>query len=493
MKTSPRGSKSVLEDAGSRSRERSAPTCGHGACATSLASPSLTRRSLLQIGGLGLLGLDLRRLFAAEERAAQAPAHRARARSVIFLFQFGGPSHVDTFDMKPDAPHGVRSPHGAISCGIPGVLVNERLPRLARALDKTTIVRTLHHRMTNHNSASYTALTGREPPVDDIRLRDSIELFPAYGSVADHLAPSESEVPGFVSFPHVLRDGSKTPGQHASFLGREHDPLFIGRDPNSPDFSLPELSLPASLSIERLESRRELQRLIDRQSRILEEAEIARGIDAHYDRALALLQSKRVKDAFDLSSEPDWLRERYGRTPWGQSLILARRLVEAGVRFVNVYFSQSIGGQSTTGGGWDTHGFNDTRMYPIIEAYHLPITDATLPVFLEDLESRGLLDETLVVWMGEFGRTPKINANASRDHWPHCYTALLAGGGVRRGHVYGASDRNGAHPLRDPVSPGDLAATMFHLLGIDPTTELHDAQGRPLPAADGTPILDVIA
>jgi hypothetical protein len=178
---------------------------------------------------------------------------------------------------------------------------------------------------------------------------------------------------------------------------------------------------------------------------------------------------------------------------YGQSLLLARRLVEAGTKFVTVYFSNNIGGQSTTGGGWDTHGFNNTKMYPIIEKYHLPITDQTLPTFLEDMDSRGLLEDTLVVWMGEFGRTPKINENASRDHWPDCYTVLLAGGGVKRGFIYGASDKHGAYPAENPVRPDDLAATMFHALGIDPHTQVYGAGNRPVQIADGNPVMDVFA
>ena len=206
-----------------------------------------------------------------------------------------------------------------------------------------------------------------------------------------------------------------------------------------------------------------------------------------------MLHSARLREAFDLSAEPARLRDAYGRHTYGQSSLLARRLVEAGTKFITVYFSGSIGGQSTTEGGWDTHGFNNTRMYPIIEKYHLPLTDETLPTFLEDLDSRGLLDTTLVVWMGEFGRTPKINQNVSRDHWPDCYTVLLAGGGVKRGFVYGASDKHGAYPAENPVRPDDLAATMFYLLGIDPATEVRGVGNRPLLIANGKPITGILA
>jgi uncharacterized protein (DUF1501 family) len=451
---------------------------------------AFSRRHLLKVGGLGLLGLTLPRLLWAEENK-KGP--KVRAKSVIFLFQFGGPSHLDMFDMKPDAPEQIRGPHQPISSNAPGIQVNEHLPRVAKVMDKVTLIRSLYHTMKNHNSASYYALTGHAPPTDDQRLRDSLDLFPAYGSVVDKLAPVGGEMPTFVSYPHVIADGSITPGQQASFLGKVHDPLFIAQDPNSPDFSLPELSLPANLSLERLERRRELQKLIDAQSRLIDYSAAARGLDAYYEKALAMLGSPRLRNAFNLAAEPAKVREAYGRTTYGQGCLLARRLVEAGARFVTVYFSDSIGGLSTESGGWDTHGFNNTRMYPIIEKYHLPITEQTLPTLLLDLEERGLLDTTLVVWMGEFGRTPKINDNASRDHWPQCYTALVAGGGVKRGFVYGASDKTGSHPAENPVRPDDLAATIYYLLGIDPHTEVYAVGNRPVLIAEGKPVMEVIA
>src|SRR5437762_4262883 len=230
----------------------------------------LTRRHLLKVGGLGLLGLTVPDLLRAEEWA-KGKGPRPRAKSVVFLYQFGGPSHIDMFDMKPGAPEGVRGPHKPTSTSADGIQINDRLPRLAKVMDKVTLVRSMHHTMKNHNSASYYALTGHAPPVDDIRLRDSLDLFPAYGSVVDRLAPVGGEMPTFVAYPHVIRDGSVTPGQHASFLGKVHDPLLITQDPNSPDFNLPELSLPANLSFARLEQRRELQKLIDEQSHRSEE------------------------------------------------------------------------------------------------------------------------------------------------------------------------------------------------------------------------------
>src|SRR5438874_181297 len=247
-----------------------------------LQQSRVSRRHLLKVGGMGLLGLTMPALLRAQarNRVAKIPV---RAKSVIFLYQFGGPSHIDMFDMKPAAPEGIRGPHKPIGSSADGVTVNEHLPRVAKIMDKVTLIRSMHHTMKNHNSASYYALSGHEPPLDDIRLKDTLNLFPAYGSVVSRLAPSEGEMPTFVSYPYVIRDGSVTPGQHASFLGKAHDPFLFTQDPNNPGFKLPELTLPANLSFERLEQRRELQKLIDAQSRLLEISATARGLDSYYD------------------------------------------------------------------------------------------------------------------------------------------------------------------------------------------------------------------
>lgn len=450
---------------------------------------SIDRRIALKVGGLGMLGLSLPGLLQATQQASKL---KVRAKSVIFLFQWGGPSHVDMFDMKPNAPDEIRGPLKPVSSSVPGMPVCELMPEMAKRMDRVTLIRSVTHTMKNHNSAGYYALTGQAPPRDDQRLRDSLQLYPGYGSVVDHLRPNTNGMPTYIAYPHVIRDGSITPGQHASFLGKRHDPLFFKEDPNSDDFSLPELSLPANLSLDRLNRRRELQQLVDRQTRLLEYSEKARGFDSYYDRAIQMLTSDQVRQAFEISGETDKVREKYGRTMYGQSCLLARRLSESGVKFTTVYFSDSIGGRKVGSGGWDTHGFDNTRMYKIIDKYHLPITEQTLPTLLDELEERGLLDETLVVWMGEFGRTPKINENQSRDHWPQCYTVLLAGGGVKRGYVYGSSDAQGAYPDEHPVKPEDLAATLYYLMGIDPDTHVYDHENRPRPIA-GKPILDVVA
>src|SRR5262249_10809147 len=316
-----------------------------------------------------------------------------------------GPSHLDTFDPKPNAPEGIRGEFKPIATSVPGTQLSEWLPKLAKLADKYTLIRSVHHTMKNHNSAGYYSLTRVAPPLDDQRLRDTPDLYPAYGSVVDRLAPAKDAMPTFVAYPHVLRDGSITPGQHASFLGKTYNPLFIDQDPNAPDFRLPELSLPANLSIDRLENRRQVLRLIDRQSELVEISAAARGADAFYDKALSMLTSPKVKKAFDLASEPAAVRDRYGRTTYGQGCLLARRLVEAGVRFVNVYFAASIGGKANSG-GWDTHGFNNNPMYPILKSYLIPHTEQAVPALLEDLDARRLFDETLLLWMGELCRSP---------------------------------------------------------------------------------------
>ncbi len=447
---------------------------------------SLTRRSLLQIGGMGLAGL-------AFGNPGNAQSTRSgRAKSVIFLHQWGGPSHLDTFDMKPSAPENIRGKYQPIRTSVPGWVVSEKLQRMSRVMDKVTLIRSVRHEMKNHNSAGYYSLTGVSPPTDDQRLRDSRELYPAYGSVVDRFRPSRAGTPTFVSYPHVIADGSITPGQHATFLGQTHDPFLITQDPNEDDFRLPELSLPQSVDPRRLENRREVVNLIDHSTRLLEISNRARGIESHHHRAMTMLTSPTFRNAFDLGKEPTAVRERYGRTTYGQGCLLARRLVEAGVRWVTVYFAASIGGRRFSG-GWDTHGFDNNPMYPVLDEYLLPVADQTLPTLLEDLDDRGLLDDTLVFWAGEFGRSPRINSLAGRDHWPACYTVLMAGGGIKRGYAHGASDRIGAYPSHSAVRPEDLSATLYHQLGIDPRSEVRDSLDRPLTISTGTVIDGILA
>jgi hypothetical protein len=447
----------------------------------------VSRRAVLSVGGASLLGLSFPQMLAAAD--APRAKHKARAKSVIFLHQWGGPGQHETFDPKPDAPDNVRGWYKATKTKLPGVLFGERIPKLAAMADKLCVVRCLTHTMKNHNSAGYYSLTGVAPPTDDQRLRDSVDLFPAYGSIVDKLSPAAKGVASFVAFPHVIADGSITPGQHASFLGKAHNPLFVNQDPSRADFKLPELTLPDSLTVERLENRKDILKLIDEQSDLLETSLVAQGLDESYQKAVAMLTSPRFKQAFDLSKEDKRTRDAYGRTTYGQSCLLARRVVEAGAKFVNVYFARAIGGK---GNGWDYHGFNKEDPKERLNEL-LPMTDQTLPALLTDLEARGMLDSTLVVWVGEFGRTPRISSNGGRDHWPQCYSAVLAGGGTKKGFVYGASDKLGAYATVGQMRPEDLAATMFDALGIDPDTEIRDKLNRPLPIARGKPVTELFA
>lgn len=440
-----------------------------------------TRRQVLRIGAVGTLGLTLPAVLRAEAEGRRDAA--PRARSIIFLHQFGGPSHHDTFDMKPAAPAEIRGEFNPIPSSLPGLDVCEHLPRLAKLAHVYSLVRSVHHTTSAHNSAAYYSLTGHKPLVDIVTANASATDFPAYGAIVDKLAPTTKRVPTAVSLPTMIADGPfRTPGEFAGFLGKQHDPLFITDDPNKPDFRVDQLSLPVDVPLARVADRRALLSGLVARARLAESEAAVRGMASYQQKALDLLTAPETARAFDIQSEPSEVRDRYGRTTYGQSVLLARRLVEAGVRFVTVYYSPGIG-------GWDTH----TNNFPTLRDSRLPITDQTVSALLEDLDARGLLDETMVVWTGEFGRTPRINRDAGRDHWPQCYTILMAGGGLKRGYIHGASDDSGAYPKDSPCTPDDIAATMFHCLGIDPATELRDQLDRPIPVSYGRPIEPLLA
>jgi hypothetical protein len=438
---------------------------------------AVSRRSVLQVGALGWLGLGLPAALRAEGGSI-----RVRAKSVIFLHQFGGASHHDTFDLKPEAPSEIRGSFRPIATSLPGLEVCEHLPRLARLADRFCLVRSVHHTTSQHNSAAYYSLTGHKPLIDIVTANASATDFPAYGAIVDKLVPSTNRVPTAVSLPTMIADGPfRTPGEFAGFLGKQHDPLFITRNPNGSRFQVEELRLPLEVPLDRAGDRSALLAGLASYSRLNESIAAVRGMDAYQHRAFALLTSSETQRAFDIDREDPRLRDRYGRTTYGQSVLLARRLVEAGVRFVTVYYSPGIS-------GWDTHKDN----FETLRNSRLPITDQTVSALIEDLDSRSLLDETLIVWTGEFGRSPRINKDAGRDHWPRCYTILMAGGGLKRGHIHGASDASGASPRDSPCTPDDISATMFYCLGIDPATELRDQLDRPIPVSQGAPIRSLL-
>jgi hypothetical protein len=439
----------------------------------------LSRRQMLQIGAVGALGLSLPAALRAEAQSGL----KVRAKSVIFLHQFGGIPQQDTFDMKPNGPAELRGEFKPIASSVPGLTVCELLPRMAQIMDYFTVVRSVCHRAIAHNSAAYYSLTGPQPQADIVSATASASDFPAYGSVVSKLAPGRSQVPTFVALPWMIADGVfRTPGQFSGYLGKEHDPLFITKNPNDPRFSVDALTLPIEVPMQRVTDRLALRSGLAAHARLTDKIAAVRGLDTYQHKALSLLTSSETQRAFDIHAEDPGLRDRYGRTPYGQSVLLARRLVEAGVRFVTVYYSPGIV-------GWDTHQDN----FKLLREKLLPATEQTLPTLILDLEARGLLDETLVVWTGEFGRTPKINKDAGRDHWPQCYTLLMAGGGMKRGFVYGASDSAAAYPKDNPCSPDDIAATMFYCMGIDPAAELRNHMNQPIPASRGTPIMPLVA
>lgn len=442
---------------------------------TDFLRKKLSRRTVLKVGGLGLAGLNLPSLLQAE----QSPRRRkATARSVILLFQFGGASHLDSFDPKPSAPREIRGEFATFKTRVPGTLVSEHLPRMASIADKYALIRSVHHTRSAHNPGAYYSLTGREPLTNLVTANASATDFPHPGSVVAALDPGERKVPPFVSLPTMIADGPfRTPGEFAGFLGKIYDPLWVLADPNAANFNVEQLTLPAELDIERVQERRSILRELDAKSRMAEQVAAVQGMKAYRGRAIDLLTSPATRKAFALNEESDRMRDRYGRNTYGQSVLLARRLVEAGVRFVTVYYSRGIG-------GWDTHKDN----FNILKKSRLPHTDQSVSALLEDLQARGLLDETLVYWTGDFGRTPKINKDAGRDHWPQCQTVLMAGGGVRGGQVYGTSDAIGARPAEKPVRPDDITATLFHALGIDPETMVYDQLHRPMPISAGKPL-----
>jgi hypothetical protein len=430
------------------------------------ARAPFTRRRLFELGGALGLGLADARLA-----PARAPIASKSIRSCILVFFYGGPSHLDTLDPKPDATAEIRGEYRTIATAIPGVRVCEHLPRTARVLDRAALVRGLHHPMRNHNSAAAETLTGRTPAGGDQELlMDDPRGMPTLGSAVAYALGSRANVLPYVALPYTLYNVVQLPGQTPGLLGSAHDRFQVERDPSAPDFRIAALDGAADLA-----GRASLLRGLDT-SPLAGPAVRAR---INRDRALSLLAAPEIHRLFDLAREPERLRDRYGRHRLGQSLLLARRLVEGGVNFVAVFDGQRNGQDAN----WDSHEKLFSRHRQLI-----PPADQALSSLIEDLTQRGLLDSTLVVALSEFGRTPKINRSAGRDHWPDCYTALLAGGGVAGSAVYGASDRIGAYPADDPVTPADIAATLFWRFGIDPATEVADQTGRPFRLTEGEPI-----
>jgi hypothetical protein len=436
----------------------------------------ITRRELLQVGYSGLLGMGLPSLLAGRAQGAAAPSSGRPAKSVILVFLTGAPSHVDTFDMKPEAPAEVRGSFRPIDTRAPGVQVCEHLPLLAARADRWAVVRSMTHDVPTHEIGTHFLLTGIDKLPPGSTHMASRSDWPCYASGLDYLHPRDDGIPNGVMLPTYLNAGYGFSGQHAGVLGGRYDPWQITQDPNSPRFGVESLRLPVGLTADHLGQRRALLEEIDDQHRRLDRMASYRQFDHLQEKAYTMLTAGKVKQAFAIGREDPKVRDRYGRHLFGQSLLLARRLVQAGVPIVQA----NMGGMNN----WDTHTNNCEQLKTRL----LPPLDRGVAALLDDLEALGLLDETLVVMVGEFGRTPKlgrdngggITSALGRDHWSGVFFALFAGAGVRGGQAIGKSDKIAAYPATRGFYPSDLGATVYSTLGVEPSTAVHDQLGRPL-------------
>ena len=441
-----------------------------------------TRRDFLQIGALSAIGLSLPQAVRASAEGRVRPGHEKR--SCIMIFNLGAPSHVDLWDMKPEAPAEVRGPFKPIRTATDAFEVSELLPGHARIADKFSLVRSCRHDGAAVHDAGWQMMqTGR-------RFTGGVNS-PHAGSVSSFLLGRRSDLPPFVVLPQLMgRGGGNLPnGQAGGFLGKAHDPFALMADPSKPDFKVPDLLPPDQIAGLRVDRRRRMRDVVEAAAKDFEASEDARLLDDSFQAAWRLMTSPEARAAFDLSAEPPAVRERYGLTRFGQCCLLARRLVESGVRFVTINTFLTVFDEIT----WDIHGSKPFTSVAGMKEIVCPMYDQAYSALVEDLHDRGLLDDTLVTTLAEFGRTPKINPAGGRDHWLGCFTCSFAGGGVRGGRVIGKSDTIGGFPAERPTAPGDIVATIFHSLGLDHGTILPGPAGRPFPLTDfGTnPILDL--
>jgi len=456
-----------------------------GGCAAFRRLQRLHRRDFLRVGALSALGLDLPTFLAAQARASDylAGGERARAKACILLFLSGGPSQLETFDPKPEAPSEYRTIFETIPSSVPGIFLCEHLPDVARQAHRVSLIRSAWHRYGGHFGGHRYALSGHAAPGGPDQPSRPDDKPGLIGHAARHLADRRAGLPAAIMLPWIATDqgGGASGGMGGGTLGRQFDPLRVEVDPRSlerpgatPVFRIPEFALQPDISPGRLDHRRELLDLVEAQRQDL----LAAGQDmgTYYHQAYDLLTSERIKEAFDQEREPDRLRDRYGKNAFGLSCLLGRRLVERGARFIQVNFARTVTQRSY---GWDTHD----KGAETLKDHLLPKLNAGLASLLADLAERGMLEETLVVAMGEFGRTPRVKRDGGRDHWPQCYSLLMAGGGVKAGFVYGRSDRTAAQPAQDPVEAREILVTIMTLLGI-PTFQV-DLQGRAAPLFEG--------
>ncbi len=435
-----------------------------------------SRRSFLQLGLAGMGAWSLAEMLAAREATAAAGGS-SKDTSVILLWLDGGPSHMDTYDMKPEAPVEFRGIWSPIATNVPGLTVTELFPLHARVADKFSVIRSMHHDSGDHFTGGHWMLTGRNAGVSG---GNTTGQYPFFGAIASKLAgPRAAGMPANVAVPHAMSIGLRPGYFGGNYLGSEYDPFDTGGDPNSSRFTVQNLNLPKELTIERLESRRALLRQFDSIRRRVEAGRELEAMDHFSLQAWELVTGTRAREAFDISQEDEAVRELYGRNPWGQSTLLARRLVEAGTTFVTCHF-----------GGWDHH-WNLQSGYE----KNLPKIDQLVHALLTDLTQRGLLDRVMVILCGEFGRTPRMNDGGNggapgsmgtpgRDHWGTAMSVLVAGGGIQGGRIIGSTNSRGEEPADQPLKPGDLHHTIFHVLGVDPHVSFTNLAGRPIPAID---------
>lgn len=432
----------------------------------------LRRRDFLHAGSLAFLGLTLNELFGLKAIGA---VDRSKDMNCIMLFLVGGPSQLDTWDPKPNAPPEIRGPYQAIRTNVPGMEITEIFPRMAKHADKYALLRAVYHTAAAvHDTGHQMMQTGR-------LFQTGLE-YPHIGCVLTKLKGPKGDTPAHVLLPRPIGNtGGYLPhGQTAGFLGMSYDPFVLNADPSAADFKAPDMQPPEYISSLRVDRQRNWREVVDQSVRHFESSPEARLLDSSFHQAYTLMTSQKAREAFDLTRETDTARERYGRNRFGQSCLLGRRLIEAGVRFVTINMFETVFNELT----WDIHG---SKPFSPISCYRDlvgPMYDNAFSSLLEDLQQRGLLQNTLVVAMGEFGRTPKINPAGGRDHWPQCWTIMMAGGGIKGGQVVGASDQYGAYPKDRPITPAQVAATVYKALGIDLALELPGPQGRPIRLVD---------
>jgi len=433
----------------------------------------LKRRDFLHAGAISFLGLGLADLFTLKALGATDPGKADK--NCIMLFLVGGPSQLDTFDMKPNAPAEIRGPYKPIKTNVDGIEISENFSRTAKHADKFALIRSCYHTAAAvHDTGHQMMQTGR-------LFQGGIE-YPHIGCVLSKLKGPKGDVPAHVLLPRPIGNtgGNMPHGQTAGFLGKQYDPFVLNADPSDPNFRVPDLLPPDYLTALRVDRRKNWREMIDQTVSKFETSQDARLLDSTFHSAYTLMSSQKAREAFELHKEPDSVRQKYGYNRFGQSCLLARRMIEAGVRFVTVNMFETVFDEIT----WDIHG---SKPFSPISCYRDlvgPMYDMAYSSLLEDLSQRGLLADTMVLSMGEFGRTPKINPAGGRDHWPQCWSIMMAGGGIKGGQIIGASDDIGGAPKDRPVSPGEVAATVYHGLGIPLELELPGAQGRPIPLVE---------